>query len=62
VNLFTGYEQYENYQGTPLAERVRPEKLEDFLGQEKIIGPGKPLAEEITLLPDQSCLKCFSYF
>jgi len=43
VNLFTGYEQYENYQGTPLAERVRPEKLEDFLGQEKIIGPGKPL-------------------
>mgnify|MGYP003864973073 FL=1 len=31
----------------PLADRMRPEKLEDFLGQEKIIGPGKPLRRAI---------------
>jgi len=31
----------------PLADRIRPEKLEDFLGQEKIIGPGKPLRQAI---------------
>ncbi len=27
----------------PLADRMRPEKLEDILGQEHILGPGKPL-------------------
>jgi putative ATPase len=33
--------------GTPLAERMRPESLEDFLGQEHILGPGKPLRAQI---------------
>jgi putative ATPase len=32
---------------TPLAERMRPERLEDFLGQEHILGPGKPLRAQI---------------
>ncbi len=27
----------------PLAERMRPEKWEDFVGQDEIVGPGKPL-------------------
>ena len=31
----------------PLADKMRPEKLEDFLGQEKIVGPGKPLRRAI---------------
>src|SRR5438309_5182148 len=31
----------------PLAERMRPEKLEDFVGQEHILGPGKPLRAQI---------------
>lgn len=31
----------------PLAERLRPEKLEDYIGQEHIIGPGKPLRAQI---------------
>jgi len=31
----------------PLAERLRPERLEDFLGQEHILGPGKPLRAQI---------------
>jgi len=32
---------------TPLADRIRPEKLEDFLGQEEIIGKGKLLRQAI---------------
>lgn len=31
----------------PLAERMRPERLEDFVGQEHILGPGKPLRVQI---------------
>ena len=31
----------------PLASRMRPRRLEDFLGQEHILGPGKPLRESI---------------
>jgi putative ATPase len=31
----------------PLAERLRPERLEDFVGQEHILGPGKPLRRQI---------------
>ncbi len=31
----------------PLAERMRPERLEDLVGQEQILGPGKPLRCEI---------------
>jgi putative ATPase len=33
--------------GRPLAERMRPERLEDFIGQEHILGPGKPLRQQI---------------
>jgi putative ATPase len=31
----------------PLAERMRPEKLEDYIGQEHILGPEKPLRRQI---------------
>ncbi|HEY7337530.1 MAG TPA: replication-associated recombination protein A [Bryobacteraceae bacterium] len=31
----------------PLAERMRPERLEDFVGQLHILGPGKPLRVQI---------------
>ncbi len=31
----------------PLADRMRPERLEDFVGQEHILGPGKPLRTQI---------------
>jgi putative ATPase len=31
----------------PLAERMRPESLEDYVGQEHILGPGKPLRVQI---------------
>lgn len=32
----------------PLAQRMRPEKLEQFIGQEQILGEGKPLRNLIT--------------
>jgi len=31
----------------PLAERMRPDRLDDFVGQEHILGPGKPLRVQI---------------
>ncbi len=33
--------------GTPLAERMRPRTLDEFVGQEEVLGPGKPLREAI---------------
>jgi putative ATPase len=32
---------------TPLADRIRPEKLDDFLGQDEIVGKGKLLQQAI---------------
>jgi putative ATPase len=31
----------------PLADRMRPEALEEFVGQQHILGPGKPLRQQI---------------
>jgi putative ATPase len=31
----------------PLAERMRPERLEDYIGQEHVLGEGKPLRRQI---------------
>src|SRR5579863_9665392 len=31
----------------PLAERMRPRTLDEFIGQEKLLGPGKPLRTQI---------------
>lgn len=31
----------------PLATRMRPQSLEEFLGQEQLLGPGKPLGDAI---------------
>ncbi len=31
----------------PLAERMRPERWEDFAGQEHVVGPGKPLRAQV---------------
>lgn len=33
--------------GRPLAERMRPETLDEFAGQEHIVGPGKPLRMQV---------------
>lgn len=34
--------------GAPLAHRMRPRSLEEFIGQEKVLGDGKPLRQWIT--------------
>jgi putative ATPase len=34
-------------QKRPLAERMRPARLDDFVGQEHILGPGKPLRSQL---------------
>ncbi len=41
------FEQPASAAPRPLAERMRPERLEDFVGQEHILGPGKPLRVQI---------------
>lgn len=46
MELFDNFKK-NKLSSAPLADRIRPEKLEDFLGQEKIIGPGKPLRKAI---------------
>jgi putative ATPase len=33
--------------GRPLADRMRPRTLEEFVGQEELVGPGKPLRTQI---------------
>src|SRR5438270_5750307 len=33
--------------GRPLADRMRPRRLDEFIGQEHILGPGKPLRTQI---------------
>src|SRR5262245_21106190 len=33
--------------GTPLADRMRPESLEEIVGQDELIGAGRPLREAI---------------
>ncbi|MEQ1948457.1 MAG: replication-associated recombination protein A [Bryobacteraceae bacterium] len=37
----------QSLEGRPLAERMRPERLEDYVGQQHILGPGKPLRVQI---------------
>src|SRR5271165_2875380 len=43
MNLF----EAASAEGRPLAERMRPASLDDFVGQEHILGPGKPLRAQI---------------
>ena len=33
--------------GRPLAERMRPETLDDYVGQQHILAPGKPLRLQV---------------
>lgn len=43
---------------TPLAERMRPTKLEDFVGQKHIVGKGKPL---YNIIKSKKILNCILY-
>jgi putative ATPase len=47
VSLFDSAPLSQPDEKRPLAERMRPQRLEDFVGQEHILGPGKPLRAQI---------------
>jgi putative ATPase len=49
VSLFAKLEPDENESGSgqPLAERMRPRTLDEFTGQEALLGPGKPLRIQV---------------
>jgi putative ATPase len=48
MGLFAGMpEQVTAAALQPLAERMRPRTLDEFIGQEKLLGPGKPLRVQI---------------
>jgi putative ATPase len=48
VGLFQTIEpQNEPQAGRPLADRMRPQTLDEFVGQEDLLGPGKPLRTQI---------------
>jgi len=42
--------------GAPLAERMRPRTLEEYVGQEHLLGPGKPLRVQIDRDDPQSMI------
>jgi putative ATPase len=47
TSLFAKLESKEIAAGAPLAERMRPRALEEFAGQQALLGPGKPLRTAI---------------
>jgi len=48
MGLFRAIEPEEAPQaGRPLADRMRPRTLDEFIGQEELLGPGKPLRTQI---------------
>ena len=47
TSLFAKLESEEIAAGAPLAERMRPRSLEEFAGQQALLGPGKPLRTAI---------------
>ena len=48
MGLFRAIEpQDEPLAGRPLADRMRPQTLDEFMGQEDLFGPGKPLRTQI---------------
>jgi putative ATPase len=48
VSLFRAIEPEEEPKaGRPLADRMRPQTLDEFIGQEELLGPGKPLRIQI---------------
>ena len=48
MGLFRAIEpEQEPQAGRPLADRMRPQTLDEFIGQEDLLGPGKPLRTQI---------------
>src|SRR5499425_367629 len=47
MSLFQALPDQQNRGGRPLADRMRPRTLDEFVGQEHILAPGKPLRLQI---------------
>src|SRR5216683_6559596 len=47
MSLFQTIPDQQGKGARPLAERMRPATLDEFVGQEHILGPGKPLRMQI---------------
>src|SRR5947209_13649417 len=47
MSLFQSLPEQQGKGGRPLADRMRPRTLDEFVGQEHIVGPGKPLRLQI---------------
>src|SRR5699024_12509783 len=47
MDLFSYREEENNEKNVLLADRMRPNQLDDFIGQEHIVGPGKLLRRAI---------------
>jgi putative ATPase len=47
MGLFRAIEPQESSAGRPLADRMRPQSLDEFIGQEDLLAPGKPLRTQI---------------
>ena len=43
MSLFQALPNQQGKGASPLADRMRPRTLDEFVGQEHIVGPGKPL-------------------
>jgi putative ATPase len=43
-NLFTNIERYKRTMNAPLAARMRPQTLEEYVGQTEAVGPGSVAA------------------
>jgi putative ATPase len=46
-DLFAALERPSDNRTAPLAERMRPRRFEDLVGQDEIVGPGRPLRKAI---------------
>ena len=47
MDLFDQDQERDTDLGAPLADRMRPRSLDEFVGQEKVLGPGTPLRRMI---------------
>ncbi len=47
MSLFQPIPQSDSHLGRPLADRMRPQTFEEFVGQEHLLGPGKALRTQI---------------
>src|SRR5512142_914009 len=47
MSLFQALPEQQGKGARPLADRMRPRTLDEFVGQEHIVGPGKPLRLQI---------------